>query len=229
MERVIITHEALKNEYNKVKTHCEELVNSAQTLFDNRNYVISTAISVIAQEEVAKIHLIVEHIRSGKPIYENEWVATKKHKFKLTNPLKKLSARVRKIEPEKLAEIEKTFSSLSLNLRQVIPEIMKNEESILVMLKKFDDLKKNCFYIDERKNELFSLVTLLNENEQKALSFWSLNNAKLKFHGALIYLDWNAQLLSDLKLDLQQTNDPPLDKLYQQGLEIFYNYYSRKY
>jgi len=233
MEKIIIKPTQLNEAVNKCKTQLETLLRTSETLFEKRKYEGSIAFSILAIEEHAKIGLLKTHMKSGKPIRENEWKAMKKHVKKLTIPVKKSVKGVSKMSREKIKSIEIVRKRLGFT-----PAFEQTDETAtesIRMISILDQLKQDCFYLNVKDGVIFSVANNLSDTEQKALAYFLLTLAKI-----WIYMDlWGIknqtvtpQILGDpymkkiQKINLER-NKPRNRKLYFDGARVYAKYYNK--
>ena len=187
-EPVIIKPKDFQKKSNKITEHIEELLNSRDNLFKNKNYSLSIAISILIIEEMAKLHLIVQHMDSKKPIQKSEWESMCKHK--LTNPFNRLSQKMSQIQESEFERIlNEREVGLGSEMISLIKSIQKNEEDILKTTKLFDKLKQDYFYVSYKKGKLFSISTDLSVEEQENIAFWIKEHSNRLFGTVVLYFD----------------------------------------
>lgn len=234
MEKIIIQSSQVDEALNKCKIQIETLLKTSQILFEKRKYEGSIAFSILAIEEHAKIGLLKTHLKSGKPIRENEWKAMKKHLKKLTIPIKKSVKGVSKMSPEKIKSANLVRKRLGFTSQ--FEQKDENASESLRMISILDQLKQDCFYLNVKDGKIFSIANNLSDAEQKALAYFLLTLAKVWIYVEL----WGIRnqtvtpqtLGSDPYLKkIQKINyERNLDKnkkLYFEGARVYAKYYNK--
>lgn len=177
-DKIIIQVKDLENSRKQTIFHIETLIKSAQNSIKKKDYAIATGTSVLALEEVTKLSVLNERIKSKKPIYENDWKALSKHLTKLRMPFKKMSTRLK--DKSTFAELKTVLGKQTSDMIDAFAMLAISEEGgVLKTLSNLDKLKQDCFYINQRDGKMFSISTSLSSKEQKLLANWMFNFAKM--------------------------------------------------
>jgi len=224
-EPIIIKVNDLKKEGKTIIKHIEELIKTRNTLYKNNNFPICIATSVLIIEEIAKLHLIVQHMKTKKPIGKTEWESMYRHKQKLTKPIKGLIKKMKKLP---LKELEKILNKEKPNSGSQLVELITftqgMEPDILKTSKLFDKLKQDCFYVSQRRGRLFSISNNLTLNEQEKIAFWIQEHSQALFLGIMLYFNEKNGFKNFLKHQKKLVNKVYAKK-HKSGHEIFEKYY----
>jgi len=187
-DKIIIPVIDLENSRKQTISHIETLLKSAQNSIKKKDYAIATGISVLALEEVTKLSILNERIKSKKPVYENDWKALSKHLTKLRMPFKKMSTQLK--DKSTFAKLKTVMGKKASDMIDTLAMFATSEEGgVLKTLSNLDKLKQDCFYINQRDSKMFSISTSLSSKEQKLLANWMLNFAKMMFYAYRVASD----------------------------------------
>jgi len=177
-DKIIISIKDLENARKQVIFHIETLIKSVQNSIKKKDHAIATGISVLALEEITKLIILNERIKSKKPVYENDWKSMSKHLTKLRMPFKKMLTKFKK--KSTFTILQSLMDKRSSDLFKSSTDLVISEEGgVLKTLSNLDELKKDCFYLNQKDGKMFSISTSLSSKEQKLLANWMLNFTKM--------------------------------------------------
>ncbi len=215
----------MKKEGKFIIKHIEELIKTRNILYKNKNFPMCIGTSVLIIEEIAKLYLIVQHMKTKKPIGKTEWESMYRHKQKLTKPFKELSKKMKKLPLKELEKIlNKARPSFGSQLVELVTFVQGMESDILKSSKLFDELKQDCFYVSQRRGRLFSISNKLTSNEQEKLAFWTQEHSQVLFLGVMLYFNEKNGFKNFLKHQKKLVNKTFANK-HKSGHEIFEKYY----
>lgn len=210
----------------KIINHLKISKKARENLFKNKDFPMCIATSVLIIEEIAKLHMIVHHMRSKKPIGETEWNSMMIHKQKLTKPFQRLKKKTREMDLKRLEKIlnDATKSNSGTELMDMIEFIQKLEPEIEKSLKLYDKMKQDCFYVSNRKGKLFSISTDLAIKQQEDLAFFMKNQSETMLQGVLMYFDKESKG-KDFNNHLKKFKNKQFLEKDMRGHSIFEKYY----
>ena len=188
---VFVPVEKLSSGIDKTRKQIDLLFESSEVLYNAKKYPLSIAVGILAEEEIAKLDVLREHVKSQKPITVTEWRQLRDHKSKLTSPYieaKKSMAEVPEgqYETVKIARGILGFKDFDTPFDDLKTPI---EQSAITNLEKLDRIKQDCFYSDFRNSDWFSFLTNLLPNHVEAIAFTRLIRLKMRYYDLLLGFD----------------------------------------
>lgn len=182
------------------------LVNSTEVLHNNKKYLLSIAICILAEEEISKLDFLRDHYKKKNPVLFREWKQIRDHKEKLTTPF------IEGLEAVKNMSKEQYETAIAVRKSQggdnLIPydELIKLGDSFDIKnLEKFDIVKQDGFYATFRDNNWFSILTDIPIKQQEAISFTKMLALKLAYYDLL--LSFQFDLINDSTFAELQNNE----------------------
>lgn len=197
MTRILIPTEKLHEGYNECKHKIYSLLQSSQILYNEKQFVSSLALSILASEEMTKIFLLNEHMEQKIGITDDEWneltIKRGMHKIKLT-----------KIQQEsienliKISDFEfKSLPNIKNNDIQISREdALKYVSESKDRYAKFAGIKNDCFYVNWNSDWSTFTKKISNDEDQAKISYFLLIMSWYEYY----------ELISIIKYGIDNTN-----------------------
>ena len=192
-DEILIPKEKIQEGFKISHNQIVILLHDSQKLYEEKRYVSSISLSILARGELAKLDVLRLHATSNTGITKDEWTKLTRggsHQDKLTKSYTDAQEQVSQLDEQtynRIIEIEKKQGS-KLKYRTHYSKIIKYSDTIEKRLKKFNEIKKAAFYISWKNNDWLTLATLYEENDLHVLAnyllqlgLYEINNQMLNY------------------------------------------------
>lgn len=176
---VLIPKEKLHEGFEKCFEHVANLLSDSRKMHDDKRFVSSIALSILAFEEIGKLDFIRTYINKNTDITKEDWdefSSYGSHSFKLLSFYQLALDDVKRLGKEgydKVVEEEKKKGSPIKH--KTYAEIINAEATLKTSLKKYNSIKKACFYLDWKEKDWFSITTFYSDHELNLLAVFLLD------------------------------------------------------
>ncbi len=191
MTDILIPKERLSEGFESCHKQISTMLSDSKKLFESRKFISSIGLSILAHEEIGKLNIIRNHIFSKTDISKSDWDNISKpgsHAYKLTIFYGYAFEDLKKMGEERyntIVEAEKQRTGITSSKYS---ELLKSESMIRERLKKLNDIKKSCLYVDWKNNDWFSISKIYSEHELDLLANYLLEFATYELISELIVL-----------------------------------------
>jgi len=209
----------LKVGLEKCKKQIQMLLDTSDALIKIEKYPSSISFIILALEEFEKLRAINQHIENNTPISKHEWNNLTKHLYKLTTPYKEATKTTKKFSPEKLNDMlsfrkklgfEEGFDNHYFDERQ--------NQLVIKLLKKYNLIKQDCFYLNFKNNDWFSIFENNTKKEQRAIAYALRFQVKIMFYHTLFALHYTSINLTNEAKALKDNYARRIKKLNKERL-----------
>lgn len=185
-EKIKIPQKYIHKGYHRQEKHIQRLLASSQTLYDSEDYSASLVFSIIAFEELSKLRLLQEHLKSGKGIIKKDWnelnqsvgMHTKKE-----SRLYELSRKnLQKMPKERYDKIAQFWKSKGYDKHPTYEQILSLDGKFEKRLHVLNDVKKLCLYFSWEQNNWHDFSDHFSDLDLEATAFVQLIDAQFFFH-----------------------------------------------
>jgi len=183
----------LKEGLEKCKKQIQMLLDTCDALIKTEKYPSSIAFIILALEEFQKLRAISQHIKNNTPISKNEWDNLTKHLYKLTTPYKEAVKTTKKLSSEKLKDLLNFRKKLGFEAgfdKHYFDE--RQNQLMIKLLKKYNLIKQDCFYLNFKNNDWFSIFESNTKKEQKAIAYALRFQVKIIFYHTVFALHFTS-------------------------------------
>lgn len=148
-------------------------------MYEDKRFATSIALSILAYEEVGKMDFIRLKIKSKEDIFENEWrkmSTLDSHSSNLLSFYQLALNDVKKLSEEEYNRLLKRKKGSLVKFKK-LSEIKENEEIMKKLFRKFNDIKKACFYEDWKDEKWLDINDVYDEHELELLANFLLDFA----------------------------------------------------
>ncbi|AJM92702.1 AbiV family abortive infection protein [Nitrosopumilus piranensis] len=189
MTDFLITSDKIIKGMNFAIGHANSLLITSEELFNQKKHAESTALAILSYEESAKANWLLRKLQEDNGVTKKDWKSLLDHDFKLSQLEKE---NMKMIDEMSDAEM-KIYLDFQQETVQKIAEKSKEEaiskrKDLLEILKKFNKIKKLCFYSDwddtEKKWKSFRVFP---KDDQYAMNYTIIHLAE-NLLGRIIFL-----------------------------------------
>lgn len=171
---ILIPKEKLQEGFEQCYNHVALLLSDSKKLYDERRFVSSISLAILAYEEIGKLELIRIHLYEKSDITEEQWKelsAFGSHFFKLLTFYQRALDAIKRLGKEGYDRIVEDEKKRGSQVKfKTFEEIINNEATFKTSIKKFNSVKKSCFYLDWKNNDWFSITSFYTEHELELLA-----------------------------------------------------------
>lgn len=173
----------LKGGLEKCKKQIQMLLDTSDALIKTEKYPSSISFIILAMEEFQKMRAIYQHIKNNTPISKHEWNNLTKHLYKLTTPYEEAIKTTKKLSSEKLKDLLNFRKKLGFEEGFDQHYFDEQQNQLMIqLLKKYNLVKQDCFYLNFKNNDWFSIFENYTKKQQKAIAYALRYQVKIMFY-----------------------------------------------
>lgn len=188
--KILIPKKNLDAGFKKCHNCVTCLLSDSRKLYDEKRFVSSIALSILAYEEVGKMDFIRMKIKNECDILEKEWKEMSSygsHSYKLISFYQFALEDVQKLSEDEFNRIvEEEKKRGSIVKFKKLSELKEGEEIIKKRFRKFNDIKKACFYEDWKDEKWFDINDVYNEHELELLANFLLDFTEYELYTEIL-------------------------------------------
>jgi len=226
IDKILIPKEKLRQGFKKCREHILSLLSDSKSLYDSDRYLSSIGLSILANEEVGKLNLIRAHIVQNSDIVESEWNEMSKfgsHSFKLTSFYQHSLEDVMKLgkdQYDKTVEEERKRGN-KIKFRK-FSEVVKHQQILKNRLKKFNEIKKACFYVDWKNSDWFSASSFYSKHELNLIANFLLDFTGYQFFSEILSYKYPSNFFYQVPKEINvMMNDPLWQQREEYAARVF--------
>ena len=187
---VKITKKQLQDGFDHQKNQIEDLISMAETAYSAKKYNISTALSILALEEITKLRQIRDSDNFTGEMELSDWQKLSEgpgvHVKKLAKPIEEMLNHRKGKSSEYWDDIQKFVDSTLISgggeKTQRITSTYDPEAHYAL-----NQLKQDCLYMDFKDGKWYSAKLILSKNELEALAYTTLKMAQFNFNDVQLH------------------------------------------
>jgi len=205
-----IAENQIHSGYHKSKDHVKSLIEASTVAYDNNQYPNSILLSILAVEELSKLHLITNHLKKFQGIPYSEWYDFSKkggmHKRRLSHIPKTSRENMQKKPKEFFDSIKNFYEQIGHHANVTYEQIMRLDENYEKQFEFYDKIKQLCMYLHWNGEKWFTIEDLLNKTELQAIAYELLTDVDFNFK-SLIFVKIHDKISSNITKTLQTEPD----------------------
>ena len=225
---VLIPKEKLHEGFERGKEQVSLLLQDARHLYDGEKFVSAIALTILANEEVGKLNVIRTHIVEKRDILDSEWEELSKmgsHGNKLLRFYELGYNTLEEIGEEKYNKLIEDEKRKGSNVKfKKYSELISHKSKMHEMLKRLNNIKKGCFYLDWKNNSWVTMLTIYDEHETALLANFLLDFTGYEFFTELLDYKYQNGNVEDKKNDsLWEEREKYTQRIYTKEYEGFFS------
>lgn len=217
----LIPKEKLQEGFDKCNKQIESLLKSSEMLYDENQFHLSLALSMLAIEESTKLGVIERHIQDNTDIDNSEWNEITRygsHVKKLIKPLEDAKKHSKDWTFEKYLKLLDfaTIQGYDVSHAKPYSEVRRSmSKQEIYEISQLNEVKKDCFYLNwqSKKGNWFSILTNATDNIKKAFAYVNLNIAKRSYYHAFSFHFYPKSVIMNKEVAEKMKNDPIEQKM----------------
>lgn len=203
----------LEEGYKKGRDLVTRLYEDSKFFYDSRRFTTAISLIILAKEEITKLTSIRLYQNDRKNMPLEEWrmlSSPRSHELKSCKPYEdgiKTVNLLGKIDYDKIVETEKN-SGCSLDYNDYSKILDK--PLIKSRLRKFNSIKKPCWYLDWINSEWVTLYTLYKDWVLQQLAIYFIRNTNYEIHNELLNKKYPLAFFWDIPKPVSLLRNDPL-------------------